>query len=289
MPTPTSQTYGKERSPRNQGIFHIQVTRIVSLWPRKIFLQWILRKPTASSGYIFDVYRAGSAEGPWNQVASALTDTYYFVDDTFSAPSERTAADLISLRRTLYYKVVVTHATDGSSEAVKPLEAGLDRRRRGMLQKLRRDASVALRKGPGTEFTVFKRRWWGGKCPCRAKSGQTTRSHCLTCYGTGIVNGYWNPVYGFAKRSAAPVNVRIETSGKSETHLINVIMLDVPEVQADDVLVFLRDNKRYLIRQVITTELQTVTVHQELYVSELSRSAVEYDLVADNAHTPPLY
>lgn len=289
MPTPTSQTYGKEKSPRKKGVFRVEVTRVVSLFPRRVFVQWILRRPTAATGYVFDVYRSGSSAGDWNLVASALTDTYYYVDDVFPAPSERTEADLMALRRTLHYKVVVSHTTDGSAETIKVLEGGLDRRRKGQLQKLRRDASVALRKGQGTEFAVFKRKWWGEACTCRAKTGQSTRSHCMYCFGTGILGGYWAPVYGFAKRTTAPVSVRTDSSGKRETRYINVIMLDVPEVQADDVLVFMRDNKRFLVKEVVTTELQTVTVHQELLVSELARSAVEYDLEADNVHTPPLY
>ena len=289
MVVPLSQTYGKQRTPWRQRGFRIEVIRVVSLWPRRIFVQWLLRKPTQSSGYIFDVYRSGSSEGPWTQVASALEDTYHFTDDTFPSPSDRTQAGLHSLRKTLYYKVVVSHAQDGSSETIQNLEAGLDRRRQGQLRKLRRDASVSLRKGQGTEVAIFKRKWWGEACTCRAKTGQTTRTHCADCHGTGIVAGYWTPVYGFGKRSAAPVAVQTASAGKVETHYIRIIILDIPQVQADDVFVFLRDNKRYIVKSVTTTELQTVTVHQELIASELSRAAVEYDLEADNIHTPPLY
>jgi len=252
-------------------------------------LQWILRNPSASTGYVFDVYRSGSAAGPWNQIASELTDTYYFVDDNFPAPTDRSGADLMAKRRTLYYRVVVTHATDGSVEITKLLEGGLDRRRRGQLQKLRRDASVALRKGQGTEVAIFKRRWWGDKCSCRASTGQTTRTRCDACFGTGIVGGYWDPIYGFAKRGPLNLNVQTTEAGKTETNFISVIMLDVPEVQENDVLVFLRDNKRYLVSSITPTSIQTVTVHQELVVSELSRTDVEYELEADNVHTPPLY
>lgn len=286
MPTPTSQTYGKEGSPHRQGNFHVEIIRVVSVWPRRVYVQWQLRKPSSATGYVFDVYRSGSPKGDWQLVGEELTDTYHYIDENFPAPSTRTAADLYALRRTIYYKVVVAHTVDGATETIKNIEGGLDRRRRGILQKLRRDAGVALRKGQGTEFAVLKRRWWGAKCSCRSKTGLTTRSHCNDCHGTGIVAGYWEPVYGFAKRGAAPVNTRIESAGKTETHRISVIMLDIPQVHADDVLVFIRDDKRYIVLSVVTTELQTVTVHQELLVSELARSAVEYDVLVDPHHTP---
>jgi hypothetical protein len=143
-----------------------------------------------------------------------------------------------------------------------------------------------LRKVDGTEVAVFKRRWWGEKCTCRSAVGVTTRSHCADCHGTGIKLGYWNPVYTFAKRSSAPVDNHTGTPGTVETHNLQVIMPYIPEVSPKDILVFLRDNKRYIIDQPVTTEIHTVTSHQELAVSELAHSAVEFDLEADSWHAP---
>ena len=289
MSTPTSQTFGKARSPHRQGSFRVEIVRVVGIWPRRVYIQWQLRKPTAASGYIFDVYRSGNSEGEWSLIGAALEDEYHFLDNSFPAPASYTEADLQAFRRVIYYKVVVSHGTDGSSEVIQNIEGGLDRRRKAMLQKLRRDAGVSLRKGQGTEFAVLKRRWWGDTCSCRAKAGVSTRAHCDNCHGTGVVYGYWPPVYGFAKRGAAPVNVRTAAAGKTETHVISVIMLDVPQVHVDDVLVFLRDDRRYIIKSVNPTELQAVPVHQELIVSELSRSVVEYDILVDNQHDPPWF
>ena len=83
MSTPTSQTYGKERSLHRQGSFHVEIVRVVSIWPRRVYIQWLLRKPTAASGYIFDVYRSGSSEGEWLLVGDALEDEYNFLDSDF--------------------------------------------------------------------------------------------------------------------------------------------------------------------------------------------------------------
>lgn len=290
MPVPLSQVYGKQKAPYHRGDFRIVITRTTGLWPRRVFVQWILRKPSAPTGYTFQVYRSGSPQGPWTQVGTNLIDTYFFLDDNFPAPNDRTEPGLFSARRTLYYKVEVSHATDPPSEAILPLEPGVDRRRAGIIRKLRRDAHVALKKGSGTQVAIIKRRWWGEKCTkCQAAVGQSTRSHCSECFGTGIVTGYWDPVYGYATRSAAPVNNETTPAGTTESHFLRVKIEYIPEVMPRDVLVFLRDNKRYIVEAVITTEIHTQTVHQELDVSELAHSAVEFNLEADSWHTPPWF
>jgi len=290
MPVPLSQSYGKQRSPHRKGDFRIEVTRTVGLWPRRVFLQWILRKPSAATGYTFQVYRSGSSNGPWTQVATDLVDTHYFLDDAYAAAEDRSSAGLFSLRRSIYYKITVEHATDGSAEKVQQLEAGVDRRRAGIIRKLRRDAHVALKNGSGTEVAIFKRRWWGVPCPkCLSATKQSTRSHCSTCYGTGIDTGYWDPVYGYATRSSSPVQSVTTSEGTTKVHSLQVKMEYIPEVIPRDILVFLRDNKRYIVESVMTTEIHTQTVHQELEVSELAHSSVTFHLTADRWHSEPWF
>jgi hypothetical protein len=290
MSVPTSQTYGKEKSPFRVDSFRIEITRTIGIWPCKVFLQWIIRKPTQATGYSFNIFRSHSPEGPWVLLtATPVIDTYYYIDDTFPSSEDSSTITQYSMRREPYYKVVVTHLTDGTTETLVKLEAAADRRRRGIINKLRRDAHVALRNGNGTEVAVLKRKWFGEPCTCRSSAGPTTRSHCSTCHGTGIVAGYWNPVYGFASRSAAPVEVRTDVEGKTERHVLRAITEYIPEIIPQDVLVFLRDNKRYMVLEVTPTEIQTVNVHQELVLSELSRASVEYNVTADKWNEPPWF
>lgn len=290
MPVPLSQSYGKRKSPHRKGDFRIVITRTVGVWPRKVYIQWMLRNPSTSTGYTFQVYRSGSSNGPWTQVATDLVDTFYYVDDAFTAATDRSTANLFSLRRPIYYKIEVTHATDGPAEIVQQMEAGVDWRRAGIIRKLRRDAQLALKKGSGTEMAVFKRRWWGTPCPkCLSATKHSTRSHCDVCYGTGIEYGYWDPVYGYATRSSSPVETLTTAEGKTKIHKIQVKMGYIPEVVPEDILIFLRDNKHYIIDRVLTTEIHTQTVHQELEVSEMSYSNAEVHLVADRWHTEPWF
>jgi hypothetical protein len=253
-----------------------------------VYIQWQLRNGTQAIGYNFTVYRAGSPSGPWEPVVAGLTDVYYFLDDTYPAPTDRTEPALMSLHNVIYYKVHVTNSIDGEAEASQIIEGGLDRRRRSMVKKLRRDAWIKIRKGSGTEVAVLKRRWWGTECDCKTKTGVVTRAHCSKCNGTGIIDGhgYWNPTYTFGKRSASNLMAQTTSEGKTEANRILVTIPYIPRVEPEDVLVFLRDDKRFMVENVSLTELHSVTVHQELQVTELAKSAREYNMLVDNWHDP---
>lgn len=285
MVIPNSQTFGKESSPRSRPDYRIEITRMVQVAAYRVYVQWVLRNPSEITGYTFEIFRSGSSNGPWVSLGT-VTDEFLYVDGAYSEPRDQSAPGLFSLHRTIYYRVVATHSTDPTVSTEQVLEAGLDRRRRAMVKKLRRDAYIKIRKGSGTEVAILKRRWWGTPCNCKSSSGQVVRSHCGICHGTGIETGYWDPVYTFGKRSSSPVDVQTTPAGKTETHRILATIPYIPKVEPLDILVFLRDNKRYIINSVNTTEIHTVTVHQELVVSELAKSAREYAVVVDNWHTP---
>lgn len=293
MGKPTSLTYGKELTPPSKiaaESLSITITRTVASYPRKIYVQWLIRHVGQASGFTFQLYRSGSAGGPWEHIGVDLADTYFFVDEKFPASNDRSNAGLFSLNRIVYYKATVDNGAGTTAEDIKKLEGGLDRRRRGIHRKLVRDAEIYLRKVGGTQVAIFKRRHWGTPCPdCRAKTGQTTLSHCSTCLGTGILGGYWNPVYGYAQRKVAPVNIFTGIQGSVEAHRIEAYMMNIPQVESKDILAFLRDGKYFSVEQRVPTQIHVNDVHQELIISELAPGSVEYNLVADSWHDPPWF
>lgn len=294
MGTPYSQVYAKQKTPPLPKEFSIEVTRTVAAFPRRVYVQWTLRRPPAGSGFLFDIYRSGSSEGPWEELSTALSDTYLFVDEHFDEPivagGERRNLNLFSLHRTIYYKVVCRFGTQ-TAETIAQLEAGLDRRKKGIRRKLVRDAGKALKLVVGTEMAVLKKRRWGEKCErCVSKgTAQVVRSHCKYCWGTGFIGGYWDPVYGYGQRQRAPIQTQAAPEGHIDTHRLQVLMLCLPQVEPGDVLVFLRDAQRYSVEAVNPTQLSSVDVHQELQVSELASSSVEYGPEVDPWHDPMWY
>lgn len=275
----------------------IEFTRLLPIYPNKIFFQWNLIRPTENGTYVFDIYRAGSPDGPWYAISLGNINIYSYVDvlaTTATSPAG-TAVDpnVLALARGIYYRIVVTPPSGSGNrvEAVSIVEPKLDGRQKLLRRKMLRDATQMLRKLNGVEVAVCKRRHWGPRCKkCFDKyTKESVRENCPTCWGTGFDPGYFAPVVTLARRGTAPVTSSISSQGKTDIANAHVTMLDVPRVEEDDVLVFLRDNKRFLVKQVLPTELQTVTIHQKLMVSELSRSSPEYKIPVDTTRLPGLF
>ncbi len=269
----------------------IKFTRTVPLYPRAIFVQWDLVDPTESGTYVFDVYRGGSAQGPWTLLRGGTPDSFNYRDTLPVVDADDVNA--LSLSRGIYYRIVVTppSGTGNQAEAVSIVEPTLDGRQRLLKRKMLRDMSIALRKLNGTPVALCKRMHWGLRCTkCYDRyTKEVVRSNCTTCMGTGFNPGYHIPVITLARRTPTAVETAMAPEGKADVNVLQVWMLDVPRVEEDDVLVFLSDNRRFQVKKMLPTELKTVTIHQKLIVSELARSSVEYRIVVDPTRNPPLF
>src|SRR5512137_317287 len=272
----------------------VKITRTLPLYPNGVFLQWDLLDPVEQGTYVFSVYRSGSYLGPWDALVTNQPGVYSYVD-RFPIPSVAGMQDptQLSLVRGIYYKVECIPPSGLSSmvDSVSAVEPQLDGKQRLLKRKILRDETVMLQKLNGVPVAILKRKHWGTRCTkCYDKyTKESMRANCTNCYGTTFVGGYFDPIITFAKRGTTPNNVGMTAQGKAEVAMTNVTMLDVPGVQDDDILVFLNDNRRFLVKRVLPTELKTVTVHQRLEVSELARSDVSYRVQVDPIRTPRLF
>lgn len=273
----------------------VEITRLLPLFPNGAFIQWDLVNPPENTSFIFSVYRSGSPEGPWEALRGGAVDVYNFVDrlPTVAAvpPGSAEQPNQLSLARGIYYKVVATDPSGVDYAAVSLIEPKLTGWQRRLKRKILRDESLLLRKLNGVEVAVVKRMHWGPRCTkCFDKyTKEVVRGHCTTCLGTGFTPGYHTPVITLARRSPTPVQTVVTAQGKTDTSYAQVTLLDAPKVEEEDILVFLRDNRRFIVKQVLQTELQTHPVHQKLSVSELMPTSVEFKIVVDPLRTPPLF
>lgn len=272
----------------------IEITRLLPLFPRGVFLQWDLVNPTESGTYVFDVYRSGSPEGPWEALSTNDANVYNY-NDILPSTSTQAASDVnqLSLTRGIFYRIVATPPSgpDNKVEVVSVVEPRLDGKQRLLKRKILRDESLTFKKLNGVEIAVVKRMHWGPRCSkCWDATTKTvTRGSCTTCFGTGFSPGYFKPIITLGRRGTLPEAKQITPQGISEYRPTQVTILDAPKVDPDDVLVFLKDNRRFVVKSAIQTELRTVAVHQKFEVSELPRSSIEYRLVVDPTRIPPLF
>lgn len=270
-------------------------TRTLALWPRAIFLQWDLVDPTVAGTHLITVSRSGSPEGPWTALVSSQPDLLFYEDVVPVGDPGAVVwpVHLLNLSKQVWYRVDVTAPDLTTAYAVSAIEPGLEPKLALVRRKIRRDVAIMLSRLEGTQVAVCKRKHWGTLCTsgCRDKYTRTSvRSHDPVCLGTGFVSGYYEPIYTWAKREPRTVAPTLSPQGgKSERVVLQVTMLDYPLLQDDDVIVFLRDNRRFLVERLVTTELRLTSVTQVVEVTEIPRDAIEYKISVDPTRTPRFF
>ena len=255
-----------------------------------VFVQWDVSDVPASGDLRFKLERAESPQGPFELVVNGLSDYHYFDGHVESQSSATEAQGHLSLQRHLYYRVT---ATAGASyvTAVEAVGDRLPTRQRLLRKKIQRDIAITFRVGSGVPFAVLKRRHWGTRCvACFDKLTKSiTNAKCLSCFGTGYLNGYHAPVRVSARKGTTNVQTQIAPQGRVETNQIELTILDYPLLAPDDLIVEVNTDRRYIIRHVTRTELRGVPVHQKLVMSELARDSIEYSVQVGSGATPTYY
>jgi hypothetical protein len=272
----------------------IHIRRTLPLSPLGVFLQWDLSDTTESGTYLFDVYRGGSPEGPFTTLITSAANIYNYHDifpTVSSSPYQTAEINQLSMVRGVFYKVVVTSPSAKVASVVSGVWTNLSGKQYHLKRKILRDETIMLKKLNGTKVAVLKRMHWGPRCTqCYDQyTRAATRGNCTTCFGTTFIPGYFSPIVTFARRSPVGVDVTTGEHGKVEATTAKVMLLDVPQVEPDDVLVFLGDNRRFVVNKVQPTELLLRTIHQSLVVTELPTSGIEFRLIVDPFRVPPLF
>lgn len=275
----------------------IKISQLTPLYPHRVFLQWDLIDPSESGSYTFTIERSGSLAGEWEILQAGAQNSYNYIDDMRVQPAhpEDGKPHLYSLQRQFFYRVTVIPPSGCVNQAqtephglhktdLPPIQAGLRRR-------LRYDEQILFRRFNGVRLVLLKRRFWGERCPdCYDPTTRAvTKEHCLTCYGTGFKNGYWDPVLTYG-RVYPPDDIEAQTTQRdkkeSSSHLIT--LLDLPRLQDGDLVIEVDTNHRHIIRGHKQTELRRKSVHQQVTTSLIDHGSIEYQIPVDDRTAPPL-
>lgn len=296
------------------------ITKITPWHPAKVRIQWDLEEVGEYGTFRFNVERSGSPGGPWTTVVASLADIYTYDDllnDGESANTLSLVRDIYyrikatppsGVQNAVYSPII---NLDGLSEsALSEEEAGnperpipvaqfepnpqtgqatyptsADRRRRLIKRSLLRNAYLMLRRLNGIEFVLLKRRHFGARCSCYEPISRVVlQSKCATCYGTSWVGGYFNPisVLGRVVRGASSdIQSGLSQQSKDDLNLVQIQTLDFPKIDEGDLLVARDQNRRFVVKQRFNTSLKSITVHQTLTASELSRVDPAFSIAID--------
>lgn len=273
----------------------IRFTRFTQRPPFGMFVQWTLDgvSPAMNGDFTFSLERSGGPNGPWEPVATGLVNNYAYFDQLPQPPdtSYRNVrpTNMFAFWRDFDYKVSVVAPNGERAEASEISSSGysMNGRMSGQQRKAIRDMSVSLRLN-GTPAALLKRKRWGTRCRCVDKqTREPTLSSCKTCWGTGFVGGYWDPVITNVRRSIPQGGTSVMPEGRNEGSSVRIAFGNTPGLDQGDVFVFFNDGRRYLVDQASSTEFQLGTIHQYATCVELPRLSILYSMVVDpNAVNP---
>lgn len=274
----------------------IEITRTTALFPQGQFVQWTVREPTETGDYVFSLDRAGGPDGPWTEILAPTKEQYAVLDRFDEHPTELlyVKPNQLTLYDRVYYRVRVTTPSGARLSAIA--ETG-PRQNEDLgalkLSQVRRHLQHAFRKAlkhTGGATILLKRRTWGERCSrcVDPRTKTVVRSDCLNCWGTGYVGGYWSPYFTRARRSASANVTTVTPEQKSDANSVRFWLPDYPQLERDDVIVSLDDQRRFRVDVQLQTELRLVGVHQVVSCQELARDHVVYRLHVDPTTAPQL-
>lgn len=257
-------------------MFNLAITKIYPLYPTKAYIEFtaenprVLRVPTPTIKFYIQRSETKNIEASWETINPTGTTEFFFVDDNVR---------LLSFYNTTYYRLYVVY--DNKKYYSEPTGIVRNIRRDEFLRrrKILHDEAIVLQKFSGRRVAILKRRHVGERCPrCYdPNTGNTTRSHCRDCMGTGFLEPYYKPFITYAAR--LPVYKEVDEIGDlsgTERDNNKYQIMDYPTVMPQDLIVDLEVNDRYKIDRVEQTEMRRHPVHQELIITKLARTSIEY-------------
>jgi hypothetical protein len=182
-----------------------------------------------------------------------------------------------------YYRVI---AYDGVCEyASRPIHTMGEHSRQDLLyaREILRKEFLRLRKFAGTRGYLLKKREFGTKCPVCTDydTGEVVSgSTCLTCFGTGIVHGYYNALPFYLDFMGPTSNKDVkEPFGLEDNQTVVARAMAYPRLDTYDLWVHGSSNRRMVIRQTqVISEIRTVPILYSLQLRVLPASDIAYQV-----------
>lgn len=218
--------------------------------------------------FTFQVFRSESPEGPFDPLTPEFEDRYIYIDSRIPGGDKF---------RKLWYRIALRHkptnTTTWSESVCQEAEPDL------VAAYVRRMEQTVFAQVIGRRCWLFKRRTFGARCPsCWDNVLQKrTRSNCLTCYDTGFLRGYLNPIEVFVQIDPSAKTQNVQPQQKNQEVMTAARMTFYPNVSPEDVLVE-AENKRWRVIAVQQTERLRAPIRQEMSLRQINNTDIEYKL-----------
>ena len=242
------------------------------------YISWDFQPDTdLISDYEVNIYRSESPVDDITQydlVASGLSANLYNYTDI-------SINQLLDLGRPWFYKLGIYETAVSGILSYQPDTAAYlkdeipDKVFREIVR--RKKLNIDHPNHSGRNFRVIKRRSWGTHCSaCWDESLQrSTDSNCLTCYGTGWNNGYYDPITVRGMKNPSPKLNQINMFGEWKPSDSLLYMLGYPPLKPRDIIAD-DNNHLWTVVQVRTIERLGHIVEQNAQIASLAQDELLY-------------
>jgi hypothetical protein len=225
--------------------------------------------------FVCFVLRSESPMGPWDIIGGPFEDKYLFIDNRI---------DKLHRWRTLHYKIRSIRKSDPTDVAES--EAASQTAEPDLIaEEIQRLERLLWQEFAGRRCFIFPARTFGQRCgncydgPDKGKgfTSQRRRSGCLTCYDTGYVGGYLDPIETFMQIDPTTSNIQLTQIVERHPEDATARLPNFPLVKPRDLIVE-AENKRWRVVRVTPTERLRSVVHQELVLHAIPLGDIEYKI-----------
>lgn len=225
-------------------------------------------RPAGSTSFYIDKSRSG---GEWENVAGPITDECTYIDVVRWNYNK----DMNTFYRIRYDKGA------GDWEYSIPVRAigGWDRQEYILARELARKELLSYQK-LGLVGVLLKRREWGTVCSCcDHDTDEPVDGQCTTCFGTGIVGGYFAPIdLTVNPLQRSHLVDRTDQALRDDTKRLARCVAYPTLIKENDLWLDSHNGTRWVIRGVKdATEIKGVPIIYELTMNRLPMTDVIYN------------
>ena len=265
--------------------YFYQVTASVNLLNEKI-IHWYMDgtnfKPAGSVSFYVDKARSG---GEWEEVGGPIVDNCYYTDPV----KWNWNKDLNT-----FYRIRFLDSSNAWVYSM-PIQAFNNWKPKdfAIAKEICRKEYLVMKRF-GQQGVLLKRKEWGTPCPvCRDwDTRDVANSNCPTCYGVGIVGGYFAPIDFSMNFQPTSTKRDIHPEGygpfQQEDQTARAIMY--PWVAAYDVWADKTSGDRYTIQTIqVAAQMNGVPLIGVLKLRKLPKTDVVHTAAVNvKANTPPV-
>ncbi len=243
----------------------------------KVLIRWKLEKTRQNLRQLkFVVFRGESPEDMKpisNEIAH--DDLYEFVDTT----------PLIKVfQKNFYYQVIAREYR--SNAVVQTFESDLftwDIGEDLVGTYIIEEHEFKYRYIAGTPCMVLKRKRNEVHCPDCYDTvlKRVTKSNCQTCYGTGKLGGFYQPIPLWMDLNPQQEAVAIADFGEKQTGQTDGELTNYPLLDPGDLIIEVMPNKIYRVESIFRAEKRQVVLRQLVRLNQVNPSDIEYRIPVD--------